>query len=532
MALPVRRRGDNGLSAWPGYVDALSTLLMVIIFVLLVFVLSQAFLSVALSGRDKQLDRVNRQLAEVSDMLSLERGRGADLQQSIAQLNRELAAASSTRDNLSQQLAAFREQAERAGADRDTLRAERDRLAQQLADAALQARSGTARAEQLQRELATSAGRTDAAKQETTTVATQLADTRRQLAASTQQAQASAAQADRLQRQLDDAGKAGAALGAQLADTNRQLVDANRQLADTNRQLADAQARLGEMQRQMAELDRTVKADKETIAARLSDLARLAEQNRALTALRDSLEKQAQDAAVGAMTEQQRRAAVEAQLAEEKRLSDSSRAQIALFNQQVDELKAQLTSVARALDLAQTAGSEKDIQIANLGQKLNAALATRVEELQRYRSEFFGKLREVLANRPGIQVVGDRFVFQSEVLFPLGSAELTPTGQAGLHALAGTIKEIAAQIPPDIKWVMRVDGHTDRQPIRGSLAFSSNWELSAARAITVVKLLIADGVPADHLAATGFADYQPLDPADTPEAYAKNRRIELRLTDR
>src|SRR5215471_6119786 len=145
MALTVRRRGDNGLSAWPGYVDALSTLLMVIIFVLLVFVLAQGFLSVVLTGRDKQLDRVNRQLAEVSDMLSLERGRGADLQQSITQLNRELAAAGAARDTLSQQLDALRAQAERAGADRDTLRAERDRLAQQLADAALQAQSGAAR---------------------------------------------------------------------------------------------------------------------------------------------------------------------------------------------------------------------------------------------------------------------------------------------------------------------------------------------------------------------------------------------------
>ena len=498
MALQVRRRGgDNGLSPWPGYVDALSTLLMVIIFVLLVFVLAQAFLSVVLSGRDKQLDRVNRQLAEVSDMLSLERGRGADLQQSIAQLNRELTAASTARDTLAQQLNALKEQAERAGTDRDALRTERDRLAQQLADAALQVQSGAARVDQLQKDLSAAAGRTDAARQETATVATQLAETRRQLSASTQQTQASAAQLD-----------------------------------DTNRQLVDAQARLAEMQRQMAELDKTVKADKDTIAARLSDLAKLAEQNRALAALRDTLEKQAQDAAARAVTDQQRNAAVAAQMADEKRLGDSARAQIALLNQQVDELKSQLTSVANALSLAQTQGHEKDTQIANLGEKLNTALASKVEELQRYRSEFFGKLRQVLANRPGIQIVGDRFVFQSEVLFPLGSADLTPAGQAGITALAVTIKDIATEIPPDIHWIMRVDGHTDRQPIKGSFAFASNWELSAARAITVVKLLIADGVPAEHLAATGFADNEPLDPADTPEAYAKNRRIELRLTDR
>jgi len=469
MALTVRRRGDNGLSAWPGYVDALSTLLMVIIFVLLVFVLAQAFLSVVLSGRDKQLDRVNRQLAEVSDMLSLERGRGADLQQSIAQLNQELSATSAARNSLSQQLAALKVQAERAGADRDALRADRDRLAQQLADATLQAQSSAARTAQLQQDLSASAANTDAAKQETATVATQLAEARQQLA---------------------------------------------------------------DMQRQMAELDKTVQADKATISMKVSDLAKLAEENRALAALRDSLEKQAQDAAARAMTDAQRRAAVESQLTEEKRLGDSAKAQIALLNQQVDQLKAQLTTVAQALDLAQTQGKQKDTQIANLGEKLNAALATKVEELQQYRSEFFGKLRAVLANRPGIQIVGDRFVLQSEVLFPLGSADLTQAGQNEITTLAVTIKDIAAEIPPDIHWILRVDGHTDKQPIKGPMAFASNWELSAARAITVVKLLIADGVPAEHLAATGFADYQPLDPADTPEAYAKNRRIELRLTDR
>jgi chemotaxis protein MotB len=483
MAMPRRQRGSNGLEAWPGYVDALSTLLMVIIFVLLVFVLAQAFLSVALTGRDKQLDRVNQQLAEVSDMLSLERGRTTDLQNSIAQLNQELTSTSAARDTLSQQVAALKDQAEQVGADRDTLRAERDRLSQRLSDAALQAQSGAARIDQLQKDLAASAGRTDAAKQETALVATQLADARRQL-------------------------------------------------ADTSGKLTDAKAQLAEMQRQMAELDKTVQVGKETIAARLSDLAKLAEQNRALAALRDDLEKQAQDAAARAMTDQQRRAAVEAQLSDEKRLGDSARAQIALLNRQVDELKAQLSSVAKALDLTQTQGREKDTQIANLGQKLNAALAAKVEELQRYRSEFFGRLRQVLANRPGIQIVGDRFVFQSEVLFPVGSADLTQAGQSGITALAITIKDIATEIPPGINWILRVDGHTDRQPIKGNGQFASNWELSAARAITVVKLLIADGVPAEHLAATGFADNQPLDPGDTPEAYAKNRRIELRLTDR
>jgi chemotaxis protein MotB len=433
MAARVRRQGGNGLEAWPGYVDALSTLLMVIIFVLLVFVLAQAFLTVALSGRSHELDKANQQLAALTDALSLERGKSAELQKSVSQLGKELSVRST----------------------------ERDRLASQLADANLAIQAATV---------------------------------------------------------------ANSRLKAQLTDTSAQ---ANA----TKAQLEDAQNQLAEMKKQIADLDRTVAVDKDTLQAKLSDLAALANQARGLEALRDELEKQAQDAAARAMTEAQRRQAVEAQLSDEKKLGDSARAQIALLNEQIDQLKSQLSSIASSLELTQQENKQKDVQIANLGQRLNVALAAKVEELQQYRSEFFGKLRTLLANRSGITVVGDRFVFQSEVLFPVGSADLTPAGAAQMTALAVTIKDIASEIPPDLRWVLRVDGHTDPQPVKSG-QFASNWELSAARAITVVKLLIADGVPPDHLAATAFGEYQPFGPGDTPDAYAKDRRIELRLTDR
>jgi chemotaxis protein MotB len=463
-----RRTGGNGLEAWPGYVDALSTLLMVIIFVLLVFVLAQAFLSVALSGRDQALDRVRRQLAEMTDMLSLERGRTADLSTSVTGLSHDLATAKTTREALEARIVSLRAEAAQAVAARDAAAAARDTLAAQLSDAAAQARAATQRGQTLEARLAQTAAQADAAGQDAARTAAQLADARRQLA---------------------------------------------------------------ELQRQAADLDRTVRTDRDTLQARLSELAKLAEQVRMLQALRDQLERQAQDAAARATTEQERRAATERALAAQKQLGDSAAAQIALLTQQVDGLRAQMQQVAAALQLAQTEGQAKDVQIASLDQKLNLALAAKVEELQRYRSDFFGRLREVLANRPGVQVVGDRFVFQSEVLFPTGSADLLPAGTDEIRTLAATIKQIAAEIPPNLNWVLRVDGHADRKPIDGG-RFASNWELSAARAITVVKLLIAEGVPAAHLAATGFADYQPLDAADTPEAYAKNRRIELRLTDR
>jgi chemotaxis protein MotB len=297
------------------------------------------------------------------------------------------------------------------------------------------------------------------------------------------------------------------------------------------RALAAGEARLKALQEQSDALDRTVQADKATIEAKLSDLARMADQVRALTALRDDLERQVRDAAARATTEAQQRAATAALLADEQRLGESARAQIALLNRQMEEMRAQLAQVATALDASEKSAKDKDVQIVNLGSRLNAALAQKVEELQRYRSDFFGRLREVLANRPGIAVVGDRFVFQSEVLFPVGSADLSLAGWEQVKALAATLIEVSRDIPPDVNWVLRVDGHADRQRVQ-SARFPSNWELSSSRAITVVKLLVAEGVPANRLAATGFGDNQPLDGADTAEAYARNRRIEIRLTDR
>jgi chemotaxis protein MotB len=190
-----------------------------------------------------------------------------------------------------------------------------------------------------------------------------------------------------------------------------------------------------------------------------------------------------------------------------------------------------MARIAAALDLSQRDVETKQAAITDLDRRLNVALASRIEQLQRYRSDFFGRLRTLLESRTGIQVVGDRFVFQSEVLFPVGSAEMTPAGIGQMTTLAITIKQIAAEIPGEVSWVLRVDGHTDRTPVRGGV-FASNWELSAARAINVVKFLIAAGVPAERLAATAFGEFQPLTSGDSPDTLARDRRIELRLTDR
>ena len=216
----------------------------------------------------------------------------------------------------------------------------------------------------------------------------------------------------------------------------------------------------------------------------------------------------------------------------EKAVSARALAQIEVLNQQISALRRQLAALEEALDASEKRDKESQNRIADLGSRLNVALAQRVQELSRYRSEFFGRLRAILGNRPDIRVVGDRFVFQSEVFFDSGQALLLPEGRAELDKLATALIDLDKQIPAEIAWVLRVDGHTDVRPILNSPVFKSNWELSSARAISVVQYLMSLGVPAQRLVAAGFAEFQPLDTAPTEEAYKRNRRIELKLTER
>lgn len=219
------------------------------------------------------------------------------------------------------------------------------------------------------------------------------------------------------------------------------------------------------------------------------------------------------------------------QLDEEKRVSARAAAQVELLNQQIAALRRQLAALEDALNASEQRDKESQAKISDLGQRLNVALAQRVQELSRYRSDFFGRLREILGNRPDIRVVGDRFVFQSEIFFDTGQAVLRPEGKVELDKLGDALLDLEKQIPSEIAWVLRVDGHTDVRPISSS-QFPSNWSLSAARAISVVQYLIGKGVSPQHLVAAGFGEFQPLDPAQTEEAYRRNRRIELKLTER
>ncbi|MHB1205794.1 MAG: peptidoglycan -binding protein, partial [Rhodospirillaceae bacterium] len=264
--------------------------------------------------------------------------------------------------------------------------------------------------------------------------------------------------------------------------------------------------------------------DKDAITKQVQELALLQNNVKALEALKASLEKQVADLG-GRVTRS------EGAIAKERALTVEAQAQAALMSQQLQDMQTELQRLAATLDASDKLTAEQKAQISDLGKRMNRALAGKVQELQRYRSEFFGRLRDILGTRPGITVVGDRFVFQSEVLFASGSADLGLDGQQQMNQLARTLLDVAKAIPSDINWILRVDGHTDSQPIN-TAAFRSNWELSTARAIAVVRYLTAQGIPPERLAAAGFGEFQPLDSGTDAAARAKNRRIELKFDQR
>ena len=217
----------------------------------------------------------------------------------------------------------------------------------------------------------------------------------------------------------------------------------------------------------------------------------------------------------------------------ERQISERALAQVELLNQQISALRRQIATLEDALEVSEQRDRESQTQIADLGRRLNVALAQRVQELNRFRSDFFGRLRQILGDRPDIRIVGDRFVFQSEVFFGTGSDELTPEGRTEIRTIANALIELADEIPPEINWVLRVDGHTDKRPINNPTGrFRSNWDLSASRAISVVQYLVDEGVPPNRLLAAGFGEFQPIEEGDSEEILARNRRIELKLTER
>jgi chemotaxis protein MotB len=363
-----------------------------------------------------------------------------------------------------------------------------------------------------------------------------------------------------------DLRMSAAQLSAELQSSTAARDALTTRVAELVARLNEQTARADKLSADLVDANRVVSADRERIEMQLRELESLRRDLAALRQLRDELEAQVgQLALTQKQTEQQLGAArdrskeleaklateaertllsqkdiqqrdirlseLQGQLSQEQKLGQEARDQVTILNAQIAALREQLARLARALEVSEEKSKEQQIQISDLGRRLNLALASKVEELARFRSEFFGRLREVLGDRPDIRVVGDRFVFQSEVLFDPASADLGEPARRQLQPLVTALKELAQRIPGDLNWVLRVDGHTDKRPI-ATPQFPSNWELSTARAISVVKFLIEQGIPAGRLAATGFGEYQPLDGREDEVAWRRNRRIELKLTER
>jgi chemotaxis protein MotB len=298
-------------------------------------------------------------------------------------------------------------------------------------------------------------------------------------------------------------------LGQELEGRDTALARLNSQIAELTDLLQLERANSDDLTTQIATLTAT-------LGSAQADNADLASQ---LAGIGDGLGDK--DAAI---------AGLEDQLLTAQDLSDEANAQVALLNQQLAALRTQIGALETALEASEARDTESRTQIADLGRRLNLALAQRVQELSRYRSDFFGRLRDILATRADVRIVGDRFVFQSEVLFEPGQADISPEGTPDLDALADAILQLETEIPTDINWVLRIDGHTDIRPISNA-RFPSNWELSAARAISVAQYLVTRGVSPNRLVAAGFGEFTPLDPAENDDAYRRNRRIEFKLTE-
>lgn len=299
-----------------------------------------------------------------------------------------------------------------------------------------------------------------------------------------------------------------------------------------SREVAGKDEALNRLNAQLNELTQLLALERGTTQDAQDSLVSLQASLDAALSERTRLERMLSDGAGTGAAAQSRANALSGELDSEKQISQRAMSQVELLNQQIAALRQQIGALEAALDASELRDRESNTKIADLGKRLNVALAQRVQELNRYRSDFFGRLREILSDRENIRIVGDRFVFQSEVLFPVGANEINPAGQVEMKKLADAIIELQKEIPPEINWVLRVDGHTDNRPLSGSGRYADNWELSSARATSVVKYLIANGVPANRLVAAGFGEFQPLDPAETDEARSRNRRIELKLTER
>jgi len=603
MALSRRSGQRFQASIWPGFVDAMTALLLVLMFVLTIFMVIQFFLRETISGQATELDDLNAQIVSLADSLGLERQRASALERDVARLDSTLEQARKDSDTQLALIATLTSQRDAQAAELEqqrasitsfearvaTLLAERD--AARNEGAALTAQLDAAKEEQTRlisdREalkLALAAARDEVdAKAEVARLAAArkealealIADLRAKnegqeatLARTQAQLEAQAARQSELEAQLSEAEKTRLADAAAVEALRERLKNADTELTamtlaleeerkraeETLTLLAAAEAAKGDLNTKLAAAvlaASEIEGTKEEIQAQLSKA--LAEKLAAEERANEQMSAAEEQAIL-------LRSAQNA-LADQKEQSAEAQRKLALLNAQVAELRKQLTSLQSLLDQSAAKDMQANIQIQTLGTQLNTALARvaseekrrreleeaerkRLEEerarlaaeaqnLEHYKSEFFGRLRDLLATQEGVRVVGDRFVFSSEVLFEPASAVLSDEGKAQVAKIAGILRQVADKIPPEINWIVRVDGHTDNVPLSGTGRYHDNWELSQGRALSVVRYMVDQlDFPPNRLAANGFGEYQPINPANTPEARAQNRRIELKLTER
>ncbi|MEL6643226.1 MAG: peptidoglycan -binding protein [Pseudomonadota bacterium] len=547
MALTRRSVQRMSGSIWPGFVDAMTALLLVLMFVLTIFMILQFTLQETITGQESELDELAGEVTSLARALGLEQQRVANLEDETAELSANLATA--------------RDQAETQATLIATLTNQIESQEAQLAESAAQITSFEAQVAMLLAQRETALSERDAAQ---ATVA-ELEDAQAQLISEQEALQLALAQArDEIDVQAEEARLAAArreALEALAAELQAEAEATELALSETEA------ARLVDAAAAEALRERLANADAELTAMTLAleEERQRAEETLTLLAAARAAEEQAAGLAERELTAAEEQAALlavanEALAAEEAKSAEGQR-RIVLLNQQIAELRTQLASLQAVIDEGNTRDAEAQVQLEALGSQLNTALAraaaeqrrraeleeaerirlaeeaerlaAEAENLEQYRSEFFGELRAVLGDVGGIEIVGDRFLFSSEVLFESASADLAPAGRDQITSVSQILLSVADEIPDGLDWILRVDGHTDNIPLQPGAEFADNWELSQARALSVVRYMTDQlGFPPNRLLAAGFGEYRPVNPADTPQARAENRRIELKLTER
>ncbi len=611
----LRNRLADTTNIWPGFVDVLATLLIVIIFVLMVFTVSQIYLSDAISGRDKALQDLRAQINELSKILVIET---KDKEEALSTLSETEKKLEDTELNLqSEQLLSEQLQKDVAKKRSEIFVQEQNiiALSEQISSLlkelrivanALETYEGQeitlleteGLGERINKALATRIDQLKILNQELDNANFKLLESEKSLKSTIaelneknenlmaineslgledggieEQLLAIKNKNEKLLSLNNELEKTNTELSLrdeELQNKNEKLLTLNDELEKTNTELSlrdeELQSQISQYQELMNDLleindslglkDASLNEQLDAIRLKNEELARLnkdliqkdstifnlrgkiSELNNVLSLSEDKQKQQLEKLELLqsqiASLEQENQTQKETSLEEIKNMeiqASKTLEQIEILSNQIDTLQKEIALLNNALEASESQALIKDLEIEVLGEKLNKALTSKVFELQKYRSEFFGKLQSILGDRKDIKIVGDRFIFESELLFDSASADLQLSGKEKLSEIGLTLKETTNDIPSDIDWIIMVEGHTDKKPIQ-TIRYPSNWELSSARANTVLKLLLDLGFPPNRLASAGYGEFFPISDGETESDLQQNRRIELKLTSR